>query len=55
MDNLPSSEIVNEVRREELCATMDKSPPSDATTEIRTSERLRKVPITRSSDFFYGR
>ena len=37
----------------EPCAIMDKSSSSEIVKEIRTSERLRKAPITRSSDFLW--
>jgi lysophospholipase L1-like esterase len=35
------------------CATIDKSSPSEIVNETRTSERLRKAPVTRSSDFLW--
>jgi hypothetical protein len=53
MDNPSLSEIVNEERRKESGVTMDKSSPSAATIGKRKSERRKKVPTTRSSDFLW--
>jgi hypothetical protein len=44
--------ITNPTNMEEPCAIMDKSSSSETVNEI-TSERLKKAPVTRSSDFLW--
>jgi len=53
MENPSVKELTNEGMKDKTCTTSDNFSPSGIVNEIRTSERPRKTPITRSSDFLW--
>ena len=53
MENPPVKELTNEGMKDKTCTTSKNFSQSEIVNEIRTSERPRKTPITRSSDFLW--